>query len=76
MSKEFIFDFGPLAEPLEDQANAQGLTLGEMADRLQKVLYGLQYSYVHDVLTYYQFCSATDKFYTKLLKPELRRWDT
>lgn len=71
MSREFVFDFGPLSEPLEEQANMHGFTLGTMADILQQVLFGLQYSYVHDVLTYYQFRKATEKFYTKLLKPEL-----
>ena len=44
-------NFDPLFDNLEKYVNKQGCTLGKDAERLQKLLYSIQYCYIHGVLT-------------------------
>ena len=37
MSKEVMFCYGALSDPLEQQANQQGYTLGKESELLQKL---------------------------------------
>ena len=51
-----------LFDNLEEYVNRQGCTLGEDADRLQKLMYSIQYCYLHGVLTDNQVRQANEKF--------------
>ena len=51
-----------LFDNLEEYVNEQGSTLGEDADRLQKLMYSIQYCYLHGVLTDSQVRQANEKF--------------
>ena len=51
-----------LFDNLEEYVNKQGCTLGKDADRLQKLMYSIQYCYLHGVLTDSQVQQANEKF--------------
>ena len=63
--------FDSLFDNLEEYVNKQGCTLGDDADRLQKLLFSIQYCYIHGVLTDTQRDSACKKF-TKQFQKSLR----
>lgn len=54
--------YDALFDNLEEYVNEQGCTLGEDADRLQKLVYSIQYCYLHGVLTDNQVRQANEKF--------------
>ena len=55
-------NFDPVFDDLEKYVNKQGFTLGDDAERLQKLLDAIQYCYIHGVLTENQNESAWKKF--------------
>lgn len=55
-------NFEPLFDNLEKYLNKQGCTLGDDAERLQKLLESIQYCYIHGVLTDSQNESVCKKF--------------
>lgn len=55
-------NFDEFFDNLEEFVNKQGCTLGEDAERLQKLLYSIQYCYLHDVVTDSQFEQMNKKF--------------
>lgn len=54
--------FDSLTDNLEDYVNKQGCTLGKDAKRLQKLMFSIQYCYMHGVLTDSQVKQANEKF--------------
>lgn len=54
--------YNQFTETLEEYVNKQGCTLGEEAERLEKLLYSISYCYVHGVLTGSQTRQANEKF--------------
>lgn len=64
MSKQVTFCHGALSDPYEEQANAQGFTLGDKAELMDKLGFGLVINHIHGVLT----DSAYDKALQKLQK--------
>lgn len=54
--------FSALTDNLELYVNAQGCTLGKDAERLQKLMFSIQYCYLHGVLTETQAKTANQKF--------------
>ena len=55
-------NFDPFFDDLEKYVNKQGCTLGNDAERLQKLLDSIKYCYIHGVLTESQHESACKKF--------------
>lgn len=55
-------NFEPLLDDLEKYVNKQWCTLGDDAERLQKLMESIQYCYIHGVLTESQNESACKKF--------------
>ena len=72
MIKEVIFHYGALSDPLEQQANAQGLTLGDEAKQLQDLNRCMVKCWLHGLCTDSQKDAMTKKMQkkvTKALKP-------
>lgn len=44
------FQYGALAENVEKQANAQGLTLGENAELLERLRVSINLLFIHDIV--------------------------
>lgn len=55
-------------ETLEEYVNKQGYTLGNKAERLQKLMHSITYCYVHGVLTDSQARQANEKFVKQFQK--------
>ena len=64
MSKTVSFYHGALSDPYEEQANSQGFTLGDKAELMDKLGFGLVINHIHGTLT----DSAYDKALQKLQK--------
>ena len=61
------FHHGALSDPYEQQANAQGFTLGEENERLEKLGFSLVYCWIHGVLTDSQYDMALKKLQKQLV---------
>lgn len=70
--KEVVFYHGALHDSYEKQANEQGLTLGDHADFVQKVGYGLVCAYVHGCITDSEYDKILNRFQKKLLMKNLK----
>lgn len=71
-SKHVGFIHGALADSYEEQAREQGYTLGDKAELMDKLGFGLTINYVHGVLTDSQYDKALQKLNKKIvgsLKP-------
>ena len=44
-------NYGALSDPIEEQLNEQGFTLGEKAEFVEKMVYRLILNHVHGILT-------------------------
>lgn len=55
-------------ETLEEYVNKQGCTLGEDAERLEKLKFSISYCYIHGVLTDSQCKQANEKFVKQFKK--------
>lgn len=62
------FNYGALSDPLEEQANEQGFTLGEKAELFEKMAYGLVLNMIHGTLTHSQYEKAIQKLHSKVIK--------
>ena len=63
MSKyDYLFD------DIKEYVNKQGCTLGKDAKRLQKLIYSIQYCYIHGVVTDSQCKQMNDKFVKQFQK--------
>lgn len=65
---EVIFHYGALADSLEEQANAQGFTLGNDAERLQKLNDAVLMCWFHNLCTDSQKDSMINKLQKQVLK--------
>ena len=68
MSKEITFCFGALSDPLEQQANAQGFTLGDKAELLEELGRCMVMGYVHGICTDSQHTAMMNKLHKKIMK--------
>ena len=71
MSKTVSFYHGALADPYEDQANEQGFTLGNKAEFVQKVGFGLVAAHIHGVITDKEYDKILQRFQKKLITKNL-----
>ena len=60
--------FDSLTGNLEEFLNKQGCSLGKDSERLQKLLYSIQYCYLHGVVTDSQAKQMNKKFEEKFKK--------
>ena len=58
-------NFDALTDNMEEYLNKQGCSLGDSAERLQTLLFSIQYCYIHGVLTDSQCKQANQKFLKK-----------
>ena len=68
MSKEITFCFGALSAPLEQQANAQGFTLGDKAELLQDLNRSMIMCWIHGLCTDSQHTAMMNKLHKKIIK--------
>lgn len=61
------FHHGALRDSYEEQANAQGFTLGDMAEWAQKVGFGLVCAHIHGCITDGEYDKILRRFQTKIL---------
>ena len=66
------FNYGALSDPLEEQANKQGCTLGEDADFVQRLGDGLVLGHIHQVITDSEYDKILRRFQNKVLVPRLK----
>lgn len=64
MNKEVGFSYGALYDDLETQAKEQGYTLGDKAEKLEKLRFSVNMVYVQGLVTN----SQADSIYKKLHK--------
>ena len=57
-----------LCDNLEEYLNRQGATLGDDAERLQKLMYSMQFCYIHGVVTDSQYKQMNNKFIKQFQK--------
>lgn len=62
------FDHGALCDPYEEQANAQGFTLGDKAKLLQDLGHHTVMIWIHGLLTDSQYDAALKKLQKQLVK--------
>lgn len=62
------FHHGALSDPYEQQAEAQGFTLGKEKERLEQLGFSLVYCWIHGVLTDSQYDMALKKLQKQLVK--------
>lgn len=68
MNKEVTFHYGALCDSLEDQANAQGFTLGKDAERLENIKHAMLMCWIHGLVTDSQKDSMMKKMQSKVVK--------
>ena len=68
MSKGITFCFGALSDQLEQQANAQGFTLGDNAELLEELGRCVVIGYVHGICTDSQHTAMMNKLHKKIMK--------
>ena len=67
MSNQIEFSYGTLSGNLEEQANKQGYTLGEEAEKLEKIRKAINMCKFH-VATDSQVSSMIKKLHNKVIK--------
>lgn len=72
MSKYVEFHHGALSDSYEKQANAQGYTLGDKAEFLDKVGFGLITAYIHGCITDSEYDKILQRFQKKMLVKSLK----
>ena len=68
MSKEITFCFGALSDPLEQQANAQGFTLGDKAELLEDLNRSMIMCWLHGLCTDSKHTAMMNKLHKKIMK--------
>lgn len=66
MKKEISIHYGALADPIEDQLNKQGFTLGEKKELIEKLVHALTMCLFH-LLTDSQYNSCLKKLHKKVM---------
>lgn len=73
MIKTIAFCHSALADTYEEQANAQGYTLGEYADFAQMVGDGLVSAWFHGCITDAEYDRILQRFQKKILMKHLKK---
>ena len=68
MNKEVTFHYGALSDPLEQQANAQGFTLGDKEELLQDLNRSMIMCWIHGLCTDSQKDAMMKKMQKKVVK--------
>ena len=68
MNKEVMFSYGALSDPLEQQANSQGYTLGKESELLQKLNNSMIMCWIHGLCTNSQQEAMMNKLQKKIVK--------
>ena len=68
MNKEVMFSYGALSDPLEQQANSQGYTLGKESELLQKLNNSMIMCWIHGLCTNSQQEEMMNKLQKKIVK--------
>ena len=68
MSKEVIFHYGALSDPLEQQANAQGFTLGDNEELLQELNNAVITCWIYALCTDSQHNAMVNKLQKGVMK--------
>lgn len=68
MSKQIGFSYGVLFDSLEEQANKLGYTLGNQADKFEKLRESLNMVKFHNLFTDSQIDNAFKKLHSKVVK--------
>jgi hypothetical protein len=61
------FHYGALSKALEEQAIEQGYTLGDRAETLEKLAYGLVLNHIHGILTDSAYDKALQRLHKKVV---------
>lgn len=72
MTKMVKFYHGALADSYEEQANAQGFTLGDYAEFVQNVAFGLVAAHIHGCITDSEYDKILQRFQKKILVKNLK----
>lgn len=72
MSKIVGFHHGALSDTYEEQANAQGYTLGDHAEFAQNVGFGLVAAHIHGCITDSEYDKILQRFQKKILVKNLK----
>ncbi len=72
MNKEVTFHHGALCDGYELQANKQGFTLGNKAEVVQKVGFGLVIAHIQGVITDKEYDKILQRFQKKLITRNLK----
>jgi hypothetical protein len=67
------FRHGALADTYEKQANKQGFTLGDRAEWIQRVGFGLVCAHIHGCITDAEYDKILQRFQKKILVKNLKR---
>ncbi|MBQ0079718.1 MAG: hypothetical protein KBS66_07515 [Eubacterium sp.] len=68
MTKEVTFHYGALADTLEEQANRQGLTLGDKAKKWQDVCHSMIMVWIHGLATDSEKDKMIARFQKRMIK--------
>lgn len=60
--------FDEFTDSIEEFINKQGFTVGDDADRLQKLMLSISYCYIHGVVTDSQVKQMNEKFWMQFHK--------
>ena len=70
------FYHGALADTYEEQANAQGYTLGDQAEWVEKVAFGIICGHIHGIITDSEYDRIMQKFQKKILLKYIKRLES
>lgn len=73
MIKTVGFYHGALVDSYEEQANAQGYTLGEDAERVQRIGDGVVEAWFYGCISDAEYDRILDRFQRKVLIPSLEK---
>lgn len=68
MNREVTFHYGALADSLEEQANAQGFTLGDKAEKWQNINHAMIMVWIHGIATDSEKDKMMARFQKKMIK--------
>ena len=69
------FRHGALSDTYEKQANKQGFTLGDRAEWIQRVGFGLVCAHIHGCITDAEYDKILQRFMKKILIKNLKKID-
>ena len=68
-----VFYHGAFSNTYEEQANMQGYTLGDKADFVQKVGFGIVAAHIHGCITDSEYDKILRRFQTKIISKNLKK---